>query len=322
MFATAVAYPIQGLIKYHGLRDKELRLPYHDSISVCTAGLETRTSADVRTDFDNDIFVLGDKQLEGRDCERLENIAEVVRAYAGIDYKVHLYSKNNFKSNIGLGASASGFAAAAMAMATAYGIKNMPLETVASIARLGAASAARSVMGGFSLLREDGTAECLADPNELQMGMIIVPVEGFKFTDDAHKDVITSPYFNERVKKSDKRIFEMYNAILGKDLEKIGMLAEKDTRDLHAVTMTADAGKIYWKPDTLRVIQRVKELQNEGIPAFYSIDTGASVYVNTLPGMVDKVNAAIKELDLETIVCEVGGPARIVETFSMLDAIR
>src|SRR5207244_2584247 len=37
MKATAVAHPIQGLIKYHGLADPVLRLPFHDSISVCTA---------------------------------------------------------------------------------------------------------------------------------------------------------------------------------------------------------------------------------------------------------------------------------------------
>jgi len=37
MKATAVAHPIQGLIKYHGLADPVLRLPFHDSISVCSA---------------------------------------------------------------------------------------------------------------------------------------------------------------------------------------------------------------------------------------------------------------------------------------------
>ena len=49
--ATAVAHPIQGLLKYHGLRDKELRLPMHDSISVCTAPFETRTTVELRDDL-------------------------------------------------------------------------------------------------------------------------------------------------------------------------------------------------------------------------------------------------------------------------------
>ena len=46
MKASAVAYPIQGLIKYHGLRDFERRLPYHDSISVCTAPTATHTTVE------------------------------------------------------------------------------------------------------------------------------------------------------------------------------------------------------------------------------------------------------------------------------------
>ena len=53
MKATAVAHPIQGLIKYHGLADPILRLPFHDSISVCTAPMTTRTTVEF-ADFPGD----------------------------------------------------------------------------------------------------------------------------------------------------------------------------------------------------------------------------------------------------------------------------
>ncbi|MFB0567331.1 MAG: diphosphomevalonate decarboxylase, partial [Candidatus Bathyarchaeia archaeon] len=33
MKATAIAHPIQGLIKYHGLKKPKQRIPYHNSIS-------------------------------------------------------------------------------------------------------------------------------------------------------------------------------------------------------------------------------------------------------------------------------------------------
>ena len=52
MKASATAYPIQGLIKYHGLKDELLRLPYHDSISVCTAPLMTHTTIEFGHDED------------------------------------------------------------------------------------------------------------------------------------------------------------------------------------------------------------------------------------------------------------------------------
>ena len=40
----AVAYTMQALVKYHGLKDWKLRLPYHDSISVNTTSMKTEAS--------------------------------------------------------------------------------------------------------------------------------------------------------------------------------------------------------------------------------------------------------------------------------------
>jgi phosphomevalonate decarboxylase len=66
--ATAVAHPIQGLLKYHGLRDKELRLPMHDSISVCTAPYETRTTIELRDDLSADVYEIDGEEATGRPC--------------------------------------------------------------------------------------------------------------------------------------------------------------------------------------------------------------------------------------------------------------
>ncbi|HUU06943.1 MAG TPA: diphosphomevalonate decarboxylase, partial [Thermoplasmata archaeon] len=44
MKSSATAHPIQGLVKYHGLKDETLRIPFHDSISVATAPTVTHTT--------------------------------------------------------------------------------------------------------------------------------------------------------------------------------------------------------------------------------------------------------------------------------------
>ncbi|TLY00928.1 MAG: hypothetical protein E6K90_02210 [Thaumarchaeota archaeon] len=41
---TARATTMQALVKYHGLRDWKLRLPYHDSISVNTTSMTTKAT--------------------------------------------------------------------------------------------------------------------------------------------------------------------------------------------------------------------------------------------------------------------------------------
>jgi mevalonate pyrophosphate decarboxylase len=51
-------------------------------------------------------------------------------------------------------------------------------------------------------------------------------------------------------------------------------------------------------------------MRSEGLPAYFSIDTGATVYVNTKPKHVREVERRIKQLGIETIVCGVGGSAK------------
>ena len=66
----------------------------------------------------------------------------------------------------------------------------------------------------------------------------------------------------------------------------------------------------YKNPD--KVMAEVRRMRDDGIPAHFSIDTGATVYVNTLPKHVGEVEGLIKELGIETIRCGVGGKATIV----------
>jgi phosphomevalonate decarboxylase len=63
----------------------------------------------------------------------------------------------------------------------------------------------------------------------------------------------------------------------------------------------------------VKVILEVKKMRSEGLPAYFSIDTGATVYVNTKPKHVKEVERRIKKLGIETITCGVGGSARVTD---------
>jgi len=76
--ATAIAHPIQGLIKYHGLADERLRLPFHDSISVCTAPLTTRTTIEFG-DFPRDDASVDGRPLSGHEMARVLAVVDVTR---------------------------------------------------------------------------------------------------------------------------------------------------------------------------------------------------------------------------------------------------
>lgn len=315
MKATAIAHPIQGLIKYHGLADPVLRLPFHDSISVCTAPLTTRTTVEFGG-VPRDEATIDGRDVTARDMERIRAVVDPIRKAASLDRPFQMASVNDFPSNIGLGASASGFAALAMAAAAAAGLRRSP-EEISRYARRGAGSAARSVTGGFSrwkmgLTDEDSYATQLAGP-DLELGIVVAVVPAFKLTDDAHREALTSPFFHARLAEIPRLVAEMELAIRNRDVGTICSLAERDTLMLHGITMTGSREMVLWQPDTLRVILAVRQLRDAGVPAFFSIDTGATVYVNTLPGRVEEVRQRIDELDIGTVTCTVGGPARLDE---------
>jgi phosphomevalonate decarboxylase len=313
MKATAVAHPIQGLIKYHGLADPVLRLPFHDSISVCTAPLSTRTTIEFGS-FPRDTATIDGRDATARDMERIRAVVDAIRAHASIRTTFRMASVNDFPSNIGLGASASGFAALAMSAAHAAGLRLTPEET-SRFARRGAGSATRSVTGGFSkwkmgLTDEDSYAVQLAG-EDLRMAMIVALVPAFKQTDDAHREALTSPFFHARLAEMPRLIAEMELAIRKREIGAICALAERDTLMLHGITMTGTGEMVLWQPDTLRVILAVRRMRESGIPAFFSIDTGATVYVNTVPERAQDVQRGITDLGIQTIPCRVGGPAQL-----------
>lgn len=315
MKSSAKAHPIQGLVKYHGLKDPKLRIPFHDSISVATAPTETHTTVEFG-DFERDTATIDGKDAGTAEMGRILSVVDEIRAMSHISGRLKMVSVNNFPSNVGLGASASGFAALTVAACHAAGL-DLSLKEMSVIARRGAGSAARSVTGAFSLWKtghEDSDSySCQLVSEEFQMGIVVALIPAHKLTDDAHRDVLESPFFHSRLAYIHGAISEMKSAIKRRDIERIGVIAEKDSLILHGITMTGLEELILWRPETIKVILEVKEMRRDGIPAYFSIDTGATVYVNTLPERVKEVVERIRSLGIETIECGVGGNARVTD---------
>ncbi|MFB6122183.1 MAG: phosphomevalonate decarboxylase MvaD [Haloferacaceae archaeon] len=316
MKATARAHPIQGLVKYHGMRDEELRLPYHDSISVCTAPSHTKTTVEFEPDGSEDVYVLDGERVEGRGAERIDAVVDHVRDLADVDHAVRLESENSFPSNVGFGSSSSGFAAAAMALAEAAGL-DATRPDVSTIARRGSSSAARAVTGAFSHLRTGlNDADCRSEriETDLEDDLRVVTglVPAYKETEEAHKEAAESHMFEARMAHIHGQIAEMRDALREADFDRTFELAEHDSLSLAATTMTGPAGWVYWRPRTLAIFDAVRELRETGVPVYFSTDTGASVYVNTTADHVDEVEAAVADCGVETTVWEVGGPAEVL----------
>jgi phosphomevalonate decarboxylase len=314
MKATATAHPIQGLVKYHGMRDPELRLPYHDSISVCTAPSRTLTTVEFGA-TDEDVYVIDGDPVEGRGAERIDAVVDHVRALADLDAPVRLESENSFQSNVGFGSSSSGFAAAAMALTEAAGL-DLTRSEISTVARRGSSSAARAVTGAFSHLYaglndHDCRSERIETDLEDELRIVAALVPSYKETEQAHEEAADSHMFQARMAHVHGQIAEMRDALRNAEFDRAFELAEHDSLSLAATTMTGPAGWVYWQPRTIAVFNAVRALRKEGVPVYFSTDTGASVYVNTTAEYVDEVESAVADCGVETDVWEVGGPAEI-----------
>jgi phosphomevalonate decarboxylase len=315
--STAVSHTIQGLMKYHGLKDKKLRLPYHDSISVCVDALTTTATIEFG-DYLRDIIEINGQPAAGAEAERVLAVITPLKGLAKTKDHFRISTLNNVKQGKGLGFSASAFAAIALASCSALGLK-MDREKLSEYARLGAGSASRSLVGGFAIwyANRNGRsyARQLASGSKVKLAMAIVPIHSPVKTDMAHRESVTSPFFESRVRTVKKNLKKMQYAIQNGNVDRVARLAEADSLSLHAVTMTGKSGLFLMAPGTVSTIKRVEAMREEDhIPVWYSLDTGPSVYVNTHPEFVDEVCREIRSsANVGVIKSGVGGPARTIE---------
>lgn len=317
MKATAIAHPIQGLVKYHGLKKPKQRIPFHDSISVCANALHTTTTVEIDSPLKENIIVINEKLVTGQDKKKVEVGLDKLKRLAEYPGFFKVVSRNSVEIGKGLGFSASGFAALGVAASKALSL-NLDYVSLSEIVRLGAGSATRSLAGGFALWYADENghsyAEQLGSPDNPSFSMIIVPIHSEIKTDEAHAEVVSSPLFQARLVNIDRLIETMKSAIMKGDTATIGRLAEEDTLNLHAITMTGKSRLVLWEPDTIRLIREVDKLRSSGVECWYSIDTGPSVFVNTFQRHVHVVADRLVELGFsDVIISGVGGKPKLTE---------
>ncbi len=150
---TVVANTMQALVKYHGLKDWKLRIPYHDSISVNTTCLYSEVRVSGSGGEEGTLWVAGE-----RNEDALRRIQTVSKRLAGKRFEelgLRLDSKNTAGvEGKGLGFSSSAGAAVTFALESrSESTEDKPdLRELSRVSRLFAASASRTMVGGFSRL--------------------------------------------------------------------------------------------------------------------------------------------------------------------------
>jgi diphosphomevalonate decarboxylase len=229
-------------------------------------------------------------------------------------------SHNDFPTASGLASSASGFAALALAARAAAGL-DCALPQVSAVARAASASAARSVFGGYVVLESAGHAALPFLPGEHFPLVMLVTVltqqpKAVSSTQAMQLTAQSSPYYPSWVAHAPAVFAQVKSALQQRDIQALGDAVEHSALAMHATMMAAQPGIVYLQPQTLRVMNRVRELRGQGVPAFFTMDAGPHVKVLTQPEHAQRLENELKNLpDVVRVIPSAPGPdAHLITT--------
>lgn len=304
MKKTAIAPTNIAFTKYWGKKNEELRLPENGSVSMTLSDLLTTTTVEFSDEYDKDKITINGGGVEEGEAERVIKHLDRVRKLAGINLKAKVVSNNNFPIGTGLSSSASGFAALTLAASAAAGLKLSEKE-LSILARQGAGSACRSIPGGFVEWLYGNTSDTsyarqIFPPNHWKIADVVAIVsEGKKEISSTQgmKVAQSSPFMKLRLSRMKEKNKKVKEYIKKRDFKALGELTEQEALELHTIMLTQYPPLIYWTPGTLQIMKLIPHWRAEGIPVYFTINTGQDIHLICEQKNVKKVVAKLKELD-------------------------
>lgn len=309
-----------ALIKYWGKRDDELVLPMNSSLSLTLDCFYTETEVVFDDNIDQDYFYLNKSIQDKNATHKVSKFLDLFRHRVGIKTSAIVKSINYVPTAAGLASSASGFAALAAASNIASGLNLSPRQ-LSMYARQGSGSATRSIYGGFvewQKGRSEGDSYAIEiDDANWDIGMVVVVVnkrekavssrEGMKST------VATSPFYKAWVDSAAEDLNQIKIGIKNRDFEQMGVIAESNGLKMHATMLGANPPLSYWEPESVMVMQIVRELRSKGIQCYFTMDAGPNVKIICRLSQSNIIKARLEQIfETEQIIVTGPGPGIIV----------
>lgn len=326
--ATAIAHPNIAFVKYWGKRDDKLKLPTTSSLSMTLDNFFTKTTVEFSDDYSEDSFNLNGKSITGGNMvEKVAFQLETIRKYAGIkDKYAKVMSTNNFPEASGIASSSSAFSALTVAVCKALNL-DIDKREMSILARQGSGSACRSIFDGIvewkKGVKEDGTdsyAEQAFDKDywqELKMIILIVDAKekhvkstnGMKITKE------TSPFYEEWIKANEIDLKNIKQAINQKNFSSLGSMMEMNCLRMHSIMISSNPPLVYWKPETLMMIEKIRQLRENSLECYFTIDAGANIMILCIEKDVEKIIQSFENMNFihDFVVCSAGEGARLIE---------
>ena len=211
-------------------------------------------------------------------------------------------SRNSFPHSSGIASSASSMSAFVMCLmeieslltGPSTGSGTLDLRKASYFSRLASGSAARSVFPAMALWGKTEAYEGSSDEYAVSLADDIHPI--FKTYHDSilivsgetksvssragHALMEGNPYAPARYAQANENIKNLLAALKSGDLDTFINITESEALQLHALMMCSNPSFILMKPNTLRIIEEVRDFRNEThIPLCFTLDAGPNVHL-------------------------------------------
>ena len=286
LIGQARAHSNIALIKYWGKIDSELHIPQNNSLSLTQDAFYTDTKVLFSDDLPKDEFYLNYQKQDAKEVVKISKFINIFRNLAGINLPCRVESHNNMPSAAGFGSSASAYAALTKALDDSLKL-NLDSKNLSILARRGSGSACRSI---YPILVEwqkgDSNETSYAvpfDPADFPICTVTMALSGDRKKFSSRKgmqiSVDTSPYYSAWKEYSKKSLDDIKKAIKDKNITKIGEIAEQNALAMHSLTITAQPSFFYFNEDTLKAINAVHNLRDQGYALHFTIDAGPNIVI-------------------------------------------
>jgi len=324
--ATAYANANIALVKYWGKNDSEFNVPAVPSLSMTLNDLGTTVTVTASSTKEHALLING-HEAPALAQHRLGHFFGLVNKLYPSDGFFKISSASTIPYAAGLASSASFFAALSLALSNflELGLDNKELS---KLARIGSASAARSIFCGFAALNggmaidHDGAfAFPLNVHPELDAVMLIAMIntaaKGVSSRDAMNHTQRTSPFFHALVETQEQDFNDVIRALENGCFEQLGIIMEQSTLKMFATMWTAQPAINYWHPGTISLLNFIYQLrQKYGPHAYFTMDAGPNVKIlcrrTYLPILISELQCC--ELGIQFVTTEPGKGAFRLDT--------
>ncbi|MBT6326055.1 MAG: diphosphomevalonate decarboxylase [Bdellovibrionales bacterium] len=336
-----------ALIKYWGKYGNQL--PCNPSLSLTLEKSRTIFNVKWKYNSKNKAKKNITFNFKGKDSdsfqERIEKVITIFSKYLPyLNYcQLEIYSENTFPHSAGIASSASSMSSLALCLLSIGNKLNDETESHDSLmkrasflSRLASGSACRSLFPYASLWgvhqeSGDGSLEFgtpfikMHDIFKTIQDSILVIDSGPKNVSSSlgHSLMSSNPYSEIRFKNASRNLNLLTGSMQEGDLFTWGEIIESEALDLHAMMMVSRPSFILLKPNSLSIINKVREFRDQTkLPVFFTLDAGPNIHLLYPMSIKQKVVSFIeKELSMllennEWIDDQIGqGPYKI-ESFA------